>query len=67
MSTLTPKQVVEAYNCELWNKQNWAIGAEIISDPIVRHYPGSVVTLGAIWIETAPGRFSVRFTLGAPR
>ena len=45
MSAMTPKQVVEAYNYELWNKQNWTIGEQIISDQIVRHYPGSVVTL----------------------
>lgn len=39
--TMTPKEVVEAYNYELWNKKNYKLGAEIIADKVVRHYPGS--------------------------
>ena len=38
-------EVVEAYNYELWNKQNYELGGEIIADQVVRHYPGSVNTL----------------------
>lgn len=42
--TMTPKEVVEAYNYELWNKQNYELGAEIIADTVIRHYPGSTQT-----------------------
>ncbi|MCY4425975.1 MAG: nuclear transport factor 2 family protein [Halieaceae bacterium] len=41
----TPKKVIEAYNYELWNKQNYELGEEIIADQVVRHYPGSVETM----------------------
>lgn len=43
--TMTPIEVVEAYNYELWNKQNYELGAKIIADTVTRHYPGSVQTM----------------------
>ena len=45
MITRTPKEVVEAYNYELWNKKNYQLGEELIADQVIRHYPGSVQTL----------------------
>ena len=45
MATRTPKQVVEAYNYELWNKKNYQLGEELIADEVIRHYPGSVETM----------------------
>lgn len=45
MTTRTPKEVVEAYNYELWNKRNYQLGEELIADEVIRHYPGSVETL----------------------
>ena len=45
MSVRTPKEVVEAYNYELWNKQNYALGAEIIADTVTRYYPGKTQTM----------------------
>ena len=43
--TMTPIEVVEAYNYELWNKQNYELGGQIIADEMIRHYPGKTVTL----------------------
>ena len=45
MSIRTPKEVVEDYNFELWNKQNYELGEQIIADEVIRHYPGSTVTM----------------------
>ncbi|MDD9964536.1 MAG: nuclear transport factor 2 family protein [Gammaproteobacteria bacterium] len=45
MTTRTPKEVVEAYNYELWNERNYQLGEELIADEVIRHYPGSVETL----------------------
>ena len=45
MAHRTPMEVVEAYNYELWNKQNYPLGEEILADKVVRHYPGSSLTL----------------------
>lgn len=45
MLEMSPKQVVEAYNLELWNKKNYQLGAEIIADTVVRYYPGSSQTM----------------------
>ena len=45
MVTRTPKEVVEAYNYRLWNEKDYALGETLIADQVVRHYPGSVVTL----------------------
>ena len=45
MSVRTLKEVVEAYNYELWNKQNYALGEEIIADTVTRYYPGKTQTL----------------------
>ena len=42
---MTPIEVVEAYNYELWNKQNYASGENIIADQVVRHSAGSVTIL----------------------
>ena len=43
--TMTPKEVVEAYNYELWNKQNYELGAKIIADTVTRYDPGKIQTL----------------------
>ena len=40
MSTMSPKEVVEAYNYELWNNRNYELGARILADSVVRYYPG---------------------------
>lgn len=45
MAQRSPKEVVELYNYELWNKQNYALGAELIADTVIRHYPGSTTTM----------------------
>ena len=45
MPVRTSKEVVEIYNYELWNKQNYDLGAEIIADTVIRHYPGKKETL----------------------
>lgn len=42
---MTPKEVVEAYNYELWDKKNYALGETIIADQVVRHYTGRAETL----------------------
>lgn len=42
---MTPKEVVEAYNYELWNKQIYELGAKIIADKVTRYYPGKTVAL----------------------
>ena len=39
-SNVTPKTVVERYNYELWNDQNYAVAEEIIGAEIVRNTPG---------------------------
>lgn len=64
----SPRTVVERYNYELWNDQNYAVAAEIIGDEIVRNTPGGRVVLTH---EQAVARVrdlwatvkSVRFTL----
>lgn len=43
--TMTPKEVVEAYNYEVWNKKNYELGAKIIADKVTRYYPGKTVVL----------------------
>lgn len=42
----SPRTVVERYNYELWNEQNYAVGEEIIGEQIIRNTPGgqSVLT-----------------------
>lgn len=42
----SPRTVVERYNYELWNDQNYAVAKEIIGSEIVRNTPGgrSVLT-----------------------
>ena len=37
--------MIEAYNYELWNKQNYELGEELIADEVLRHYPDKVETL----------------------
>ena len=39
-SNVSPKTVIERYNYELWNDQNYAIAQEIIGAEIVRNTPG---------------------------
>ena len=45
MATRTAKEVVEAYNYELWNNRDYQLGEELIADEVIRHYPGSVETM----------------------
>ena len=45
MAARTPKEVIETYNYELWNKKNYQLGEELIADEVIRHYPGSVETM----------------------
>ncbi len=45
MTTRTPKEVVEAYNYELWKKRNYQLGEELIANELIRHNPGSVETM----------------------
>ncbi len=63
-----PKTVVELYNYELWNAQNYAVGERIIGEHIVRNTPGArtvlthdeaVQRVRDLWA----GVRSVRFTL----
>lgn len=56
MTARTPKDVVEAYNYELWNKKNYALGEELIADQVTRHYAGSVETMSKSATST-PDRF----------
>jgi predicted SnoaL-like aldol condensation-catalyzing enzyme len=42
-SAASPKTVVERYNFELWNEQNYAVAEEILGDQIVRNTPGGRV------------------------
>ena len=37
---VSPRTVVERYNYELWNDQNYSIATDIIGDEIVRNTPG---------------------------
>jgi predicted SnoaL-like aldol condensation-catalyzing enzyme len=41
----TPREVVEDYNFELWNKQRYELADEIIADTVIRHEIGAVETL----------------------
>ena len=45
MTIRTPKEVIEAYNLELWNKKNYQLGEQLIADKVIRHYPGSSRTM----------------------
>jgi hypothetical protein len=40
VSAASPRTVIERYNYELWNDQNYAIAEEIIGEEIVRNTPG---------------------------
>ncbi|MEH3130238.1 MAG: nuclear transport factor 2 family protein [Mycolicibacterium neoaurum] len=40
-----PRSIVELYNFELWNAQNYAIGEQIIGDRIIRNTPGGRTVL----------------------
>ena len=42
---MTPREVVLAYNLELWNGQRYELADEIIAEQVVRHEIGSVSTL----------------------
>jgi hypothetical protein len=39
-SAESPRTVIERYNYELWNDQNYAVAEEIIGQEIVRNTPG---------------------------
>ncbi len=43
--TRTAREVVEAYNLELWNKQRLELADEIIADTMIRHEVGESHTL----------------------
>jgi predicted SnoaL-like aldol condensation-catalyzing enzyme len=43
--TRTPREVVEAYNLELWNKRRYELADELIDDTVIRHGIGTVETL----------------------
>jgi predicted SnoaL-like aldol condensation-catalyzing enzyme len=43
--TRTAREVVEAYNLELWNKQRLDLAEEIIADTMIRHEVGEAHTL----------------------
>ncbi|MGU3500989.1 nuclear transport factor 2 family protein [Mycobacterium sp. C31M] len=67
-SNVSPKTVIERYNYELWNEQNYAAGEEIIGEQIVRNTPGgrtvlthdqAIQRVRDMWA----GVQSVRFTL----
>ena len=67
-SNVSPKTVIERYNYELWNAQNYAVAEEIIGEEIVRNTPGgrvvqtheqAVQRVRDLW----GGVKSVRFTL----
>jgi predicted SnoaL-like aldol condensation-catalyzing enzyme len=44
-SVASPKTVVERYNYELWNDQNYAVAEEIIGAEFVRNTPGGRIVL----------------------
>jgi predicted SnoaL-like aldol condensation-catalyzing enzyme len=41
----TPREVVEAYNFELWNKRRYELADELIADTVIRHEIGTVETV----------------------
>lgn len=41
----TPREVVEAYNYELWNRQRLELADELLAETVVRHEIGGVKTL----------------------
>jgi predicted SnoaL-like aldol condensation-catalyzing enzyme len=41
----TPREVVEAYNFELWNERRYELAEELMADTIIRHEIGGVKTL----------------------
>jgi predicted SnoaL-like aldol condensation-catalyzing enzyme len=43
--TRTARQVVEAYNLELWNEQRTELADELIADTMIRHEVGEAHTL----------------------
>ncbi|OPX12382.1 nuclear transport factor 2 family protein [Mycobacterium sp. AT1] len=45
MSAASPRTVVERYNYELWNDQNYAVAEEIIGSELVRNTPGGRTVL----------------------
>ena len=44
-SAASPRTVVERYNYELWNDQNYGVAEEIIGEEIVRNTPGGRTVL----------------------
>lgn len=45
MTTRTPRELIELYWEEVWNKGNAALIREICGDPMVRHEPGRILHL----------------------
>lgn len=41
----TPREVIEVYNYELWNKQRLHLADELLGDTLIRHEVGAVKTL----------------------
>jgi predicted SnoaL-like aldol condensation-catalyzing enzyme len=41
----SPREVVELYNHELWNKRRYELAEELIAETVVRHEVGAVRTL----------------------
>lgn len=41
----TPRELIQLYWDEVWNKGNVELIREICADPMVRHYPGKVVVI----------------------
>jgi hypothetical protein len=45
MAERTPRELIDLYWEEVWNKGNVELIREICTDPMIRHHPGSVVVL----------------------
>jgi hypothetical protein len=46
MAGWTPRELIELYWEEVWNKGNVELIRQICADPMVRHFPGKVEVLG---------------------
>lgn len=46
MSRRSPRELIQLYWEEVWNKGDVELIREICTDPMIRHYPGKRVTLG---------------------
>lgn len=45
MNGRSPRELIELYWEEVWNRGNVELIREICADPMIRHYPGKSVTL----------------------